>query len=214
MKKVNLLEIKSDEDFVVDMMYAKPENMMLTDVYSKVGMGNRCFVQPDLWQCLQKLRPFLQEKGLKLKICDAYRPMLAFELMKKIIPMQGFFADSAELSQHCHASAVDVTLLDEKGAELAFPCAVDGYEKKYALQVLQGEAKEFFGHLQKAKYSWMAPEDAEKIQNREMLRQMMENVGFEPLPHEWWHFNLPNKEKYPLINATFYADGRCEFYTE
>lgn len=214
MQKINLVEIKSDDNFVVDMMYAKKDNMMQTDVYSVVGMGNRCFVQPDLWQCLQKLRPILQEKGLKLKICDAYRPPLAFECMKKIIPMEGFIAATAERSQHCHASAIDVTLLYENGVELDFPCAVDGYEKKYALQVLQGEVEEFYQHLEKAKYSWNAPEDAEKIKNREMLRQMMEGAGLVALEHEWWHFNLPNKEKYPLVNSAFYENNGYEFYAE
>lgn len=212
MQKINLVEIKSDDDFEIDMMYAKKENMLLRDVYAEVGMGNRCFVQLDLWQCLQKLRPILQEKGLKLKICDAYRPPLAFDLMKKIIPMKGFFAETAERSQHCHASAIDVTLLDKNGLELDFPCAVDGYEKKFAQQVVQGEVEEFYQHLEKAKYSWNASEDAEKIKNREMLRQMMESVGLVALEHEWWHFNLPNKEKYPQVNSIFYVDGSCQFF--
>lgn len=212
MQKINLVEVKSDDDFEIDMMYAKTQNMMQTDVYSAVGMGNRCFVQPDLWECLQNLRPILQTKGLKLKICDAYRPPLAFDLMKKITPMEGFFAATAERSQHCHASAIDVTLLDKKGVELDFPCAVDAYEEKYALQVLQGKVDEFYKHLEKAKYSWNAPEDAEKIKNREMLRQMMENVGLAALEHEWWHFNLPNKEKYPLVNSVFAADGSFQFF--
>ena len=212
MQNINLVEIKSDDTFVVDMMYAKKDNMMQTDVYSPVGMGNRCFVQPDLEQCLQKLRPVLREKGLKLKICDAYRPPKAFECMKKIIPMEGFFAATAERSQHCHASAVDVTLLDKNGVELAFPCAVDAYEKKFALQVLQGEAEEFYKHLEKAKYTWNAPEDAEKIKNRDMLRRMMENAGLLALEHEWWHFNLPDKEKYPLVNSIFSADEYYHFF--
>ncbi len=212
MKKINLVEIISDDVFVVDLMYAKKENMLLKDVYSIIGMGNRCFVQPDLWFCLQKLIPILRENQFKLKICDAYRPKEAFDLMKKIVPMKGFFAQSAELSQHCHASAIDVTLLDNNGNELDFPCAVDAYEEKYAKQVVQGEVDEFYKHLEKAKYSWNAPEDAKKIKNRDMLRQMMETVGLLSLPHEWWHFNLPNKEKYPLVNSVFYTDGKCEFF--
>ncbi len=210
MQKINLVEIKSDDDFEIDMMYAKTQNMMQTDIYSKIGMGNRCFVQPDLWSCLQKLRPLLQEKQLKLKICDAYRPPLAFEMMKKIIPTEGFFAATAERSQHCHASAIDVTLLDKNGVELDFPCAVDAYEEKYAKQVMLGKVNEFYKHLEKAKYSWNAPEDAKKIKNRDMLCQMMENVGLIALEHEWWHFNLPNKEKYPLINAVF--DTKDNFF--
>ena len=67
---MDLIEVKTAGVFVVDMMYASDANMMQTDVYGKVGLGNRCFVHPDVWTRLQKLEPVLQSKGLKLKICD------------------------------------------------------------------------------------------------------------------------------------------------
>ena len=80
--EIRLPEIISDDVFVVDMMYARADNMMRTPVYQQVGLGNRCFVQPDMMDCLMKLRPMLQKRHLKLKICDAYRPVEAFYLMK------------------------------------------------------------------------------------------------------------------------------------
>ncbi len=213
-KEINLVEIKSGGVFVIDMMYAGTQNMMLTDVYTQVGLGNRCFIQPDLQKCLLHLEPVLKQKNLKLKICDAYRPPRAFDLMKKIIPQPGFFAAEAEKSQHCHASAVDVTLLDEQGRELPFPCKVDAFEEKYARLVAAGQWNEFQLHLKKAKYSWNSAEASIQTANRDMLRNMMENAGLEALEHEWWHYNLPNREKYPLIDCEFFPDGEVKFFTK
>lgn len=212
--EIRLMEIKTDDEFVVDMMYARCDNMMQTPVYQQVGMGNRCFVQPDMMDCLMKLRPLLREKRLKLKICDAYRPVKAFYLMKQIIPMEGFFALTPERSQHCHASAVDVTLLNEDDQELKFPCNVDAYEEKFAVQIARGQWDDFKQHLKKAKYDWFAEGFEKEIQNRTMLRDMMENVGLKALEHEWWHFNLPNKEKYPLIEAEFEENGQVRFFVQ
>lgn len=196
----NLIEIKTSETFIVDMMYSGTSNMLKTDVYGRVGLGNRCFVQPDLYQNLQKLIPELQSRGLRLKIRDAYRPPLAHNMMLEIIPMPGFFARKPELSQHCHASAIDVILTDDKGQELDFPCAVDAYSPFYADEISAGRWDDFRHHLEKAKYTWNDPAAARAVANRDMLRRLMEQAGFTALEHEWWHFNLPDKEKYPLID--------------
>lgn len=212
MKEIQLVEIKSDEGFVVDMMYAKKENMMQTPVYRQVGLGNRCFVHPDMANCLRNLKPLLLQRHLKLKICDAYRPVDAFYLMKKIIPMEGFFALSPERSQHCHASAVDVTLLDDDGRELNFPCRVDAYEEKFAQQIANGQWDEFRLHLQKAKYEWNESGFEQEIQHRTLLRNLMETVGLSALEHEWWHFNLPDKDKYPLVYSSFEGDNTARFF--
>ena len=41
------------------------------------------------------------------------------------------------------------------------------------------------------------------MKNRRLLRKVMREAGFRPLPSEWWHFNRVNrqtaKEKYPII---------------
>ncbi len=212
LKEIQLVEIQTDDVWVIDMMYAKKENMMQLPVYQQVGLGNRCFVHPDLANCLENLKPLLRERHLKLKICDAYRPIDAFYLMKKIIPMRGFFALSPECSQHCHASAVDVTLLDDKGRELEFPCHVDAYEEKFAKQIALGQWDEFRLHLLKAKYDWYESGFEKEIAHRTLLRDLMEAVGLKALEHEWWHFNLPNKDKYPLVYSSFDDDKMAHFF--
>lgn len=206
----NLIEIKTDDDFIIDLMYAGTENMMQTNVYERVGLGNRCFVQQDMFIKLEALRPKLREKGLKLKIKDAYRPPLAHEMMLKIIPMEGFFARTPERSQHCHGSAIDCVLCTREGTELKFPCQVDAYEKKYAEQIARGEWAEFQQHLKKASYNWQNS-TMEELANRGLQKELMESVGFKSLEHEWWHFNLPDKDKYPMVEFRI-NHNQIEFY--
>ena len=210
---MKLQEITTNEFFTVDMMYAGVNNMLRTNIYERVGLGNRCFVCDDMYACLQRLAPMLRQRGLKLKICDAYRPPLAHRLMKEIIPMSGFFAAEPEKSQHCHASAVDVSLIKAAtGQELSFPCEVDAYTPYFAEQIALGKWDEFRTHLEKAKYSWvgLSPQDAALIANRSLLRDLMEQAGLQALEHEWWHFNLPDKDKYPMVEFSL-VDGQFCF---
>ena len=213
---MKLQEITTNEFFTVDMMYAGVNNMLRTNIYERVGLGNRCFVCDDMYACLQRLAPMLRQRGLKLKICDAYRPPLAHRLMKEIIPMSGFFAAEPEKSQHCHASAVDVSLINAAtGQELDFPCKVDAYTPYFAEEVTNGRWDEFRTHLEKAQYSWIgsSPQDAALIANRSLLRDLMEQAGLQALEHEWWHFNLPDKDKYPMVDFSL-VDGQFCFSTQ
>ena len=191
------IEIKG-ERFIISMMYASTENMTQTDVYNQIGFGNRAFVHKDMWEKISKLIPILQQQKLKLKIFDAYRPPLAHKILKEIIPMEGFFAASPERSQHCRATAIDVCLCDEDGKELAYPTKVDAYTKEFARQIAQGQTQNFLQHLQKARHDYMAEGIETEIKNREFLKKLMQEVGLEPIPHEWWHYNLPNGKDYPL----------------
>ena len=186
------------------MMYARPENMTGRPVYQEIGFGNQAWVHPELKEKLLKLVPLLQQKGLKMKICDAYRPPLAHTLMKEIIPFPGFFAANAERSQHCHGTAVDVILTFPDGTELAYPTKVDGYDPLLAKEVQNGRMENFREHLKKAArdYTCDDPALAAAIQNRDELRRMMEGIGLESIPLEWWHFDLPDRrsEAYPVID--------------
>lgn len=75
--------------------------------------------------------------------------------------------------------AVDLTIVDKDGNELAMPTPFDTFTDK--------------AH----KYS-MIPTAQERA-NRLLLRLVMEKVGLEGINTEWWHFQLPDAEKYPLI---------------
>lgn len=193
----------NEDFFIIDMMYARPDNMTGRAVYHEIGFGNQAWIHPELKEKLLKVIPLLKAKGLRMKICDAYRPPLAHQIMKEIIPFPGFFATNAERSQHCHGTAVDVILTSADGKELAYPTKVDGYDPLLAKEVQNGKMENFMEHLKKAArdYTNDNPALAEAIRNRDFLREIMEGAGLESIPLEWWHFDLPNgcSENYPMI---------------
>lgn len=202
MYKEKLVPING-EPFIIEMMYARPDNMTGRAVYQEIGFGNQAWVHPELKAKLLQLIPVLQSAGLKMKICDAYRPPLAHQIMKEIIPFPGFFASSPERSQHCHGTAVDVVLTNLQGQELVYPTRVDGYDAALAAEVQNGKMENFTQHLKKAARDYTSddPALAEGLRNRDYLRGLMEGIGLESIPLEWWHFDLPRgcSEAYPMV---------------
>lgn len=196
--KQNELILFNDPHFIIDMMYARSNNMVQQAVYEKIGFGNQAYMHPDVAENLLSLIPILEENNLEMRICDAYRPPLAHQKLLEIIPFEGFFAKNPERSNHCHGTAVDVCLTDLRGNNLPYPTEIDAYEKRYALQVLKGDFKEFQQHLIKARHDYDKAADDE-LKNRRFLKDLMEAHGFSSIPHEWWHYNLKNYQDYPLV---------------
>lgn len=201
----NLVEI-ADPHFIVDLMYAgTTHNITGRPVYAEIGMGNHAYVHQDLWQALQKLVPYLDKTGRRLKIYEACRPVKAHERLFAAVPRDGFFIPDAGSSPHCRAAAVDVALVGADGVELLYPTPVDAYNPYYAAEVQAGRLDDFFEYLKKAALNCedkTIPETA--VRNRDELRALMEGVGLVPVPrlHEWWHYELPDgrTDKYPLID--------------
>lgn len=186
--------------FITDMMYARSNNMVGRAVYEEIGYGNKAYMHEDVKNALLKLVPFLEENKLKMRICDAYRPPIAHQKLLEIIPRSQalFFAETPEKSNHCHGTAVDVCLTDIKGNNLVYPTEIDAYEGRFQEQVANGYFDEFQKHLIKARHDYTETSD-EAIKNRQQLKLIMENIGFEAISHEWWHYNIKNWQDYPVI---------------
>ncbi len=193
------VEIKG-EDFIIDMMYANTSNNMLgIPVYKEIGLGNRAFVHRDMWEVLKKVIPILRQKNLKMKICDAARPVKAHQKFLEIIPIKGFFAADPGRSQHCRGTAVDVCLCSADGIELLYPTKVDVYTPKIAQEVQSGNTDNLKNYLAKARHDYYSEGIETEIANREELKKIMESIGLLSINHEWWHYNLPNGSQYPLF---------------
>ena len=193
----NLVLLKNPR-FIIDMMYARTNNMVGRAVYKDIGFGNKAYVHKDVAAALLKLVPILEEKNLKMRICDAYRPPIAHKKLLEIVHFQGFFAATPERSNHCHGTAVDVCLTDKNGHNLLYPTEIDAYEPQLQKQVCAGDFSEFQQHLKKARHDYMEA-SAETLKNRDFLRALMESYGFESISHEWWHYNLHGWQAYPVI---------------
>lgn len=195
----NDLVLIDEPHFIIDMMYARTNNMVGQAVYQDIGFGNQAYLVKDAAEKLFSLIPVLEKNGYKMRICDAYRPPKAHNRLLEIIPIEGFFARDYQKSNHCHGTAVDVCLTDLEGNNLLYPTEIDAYEKRYQEQVLKGDFAAFQKHLIKARHDYQgAPSEA--LKNREFLKELMESHGFESIPHEWWHYNLEGFATYPVIN--------------
>lgn len=206
---MELVEIKTDADFIVDMMYAKPTNMSGIDAYGQIGLGNRCFIRPEAAESLENLRLKLRAEHLKLKVFDGYRPPQSHTLMMNAMPVKGLYADSAFLSSHCHAAALDVCLCREDGEELDFPTKVDAYLPRFADEVHCGVLDGYRENLKKAAYAYTSG-NARENENRQKLCDLMESAGFERFASEWWHFDLPHAKEYPIVQFAV-QNGKCVF---
>lgn len=195
---IQALTTIDDPHFIIDMMYARNNNMLTRAVYQEVGFGNQLLVHPDVKNALMSMVPALDRLKCKMRMCDAYRPPIAHQKCIEAVPITGFFAADYSKSNHCHGTAVDVCLTDLDGNNLVYPTEIDAYEPHFAKQIVNGQFDDFQKHLIKARHDYYDA-SPEAIQNRENLKQLMESHGFESIPHEWWHYNLKGWQNYPVI---------------
>jgi D-alanyl-D-alanine dipeptidase len=95
-------------------------------------------------------------------------------------------ADPRKGSGHNRGIAVDLTIIDIRTKqELTMPTGFDNFTDS---------AHHDFMNL---------PEEA--IKNRKRLKEIMEKYGFLPFSTEWWHYSLPDPEKYEVLDLSFKA---------
>ncbi|NKB32398.1 MAG: peptidase M15 [Pseudomonadales bacterium] len=160
--------------------------------------ADKILVTLDTALALAAIQIELADKGMGLKVFDAYRPQQAVDHFARwaadlndVANKQQYYpnVDKAELfeqgyiadrSGHSRGSTVDLTLIDsETGEELDM-----------------GSPWDFFDPI-----SWPTSIEVSLPQktNREILREIMLRRGFVPLMEEWWHFTLedePHPETY------------------
>lgn len=148
---------------------------------------------------LQKVQNDLEQKGLGLKIFDAYRPQQAVnhfvrwaKVLNDTLMKQSYYPDVpkselfkrgyiASKSGHSRGSTVDLTLIDlDTGNELDM-----------------GSPYDFFGVQSHPFYKKITDKQRK---NRMLLRRVMLKNGFKPYENEWWHFTLRDE---PFPNQYF-----------
>jgi zinc D-Ala-D-Ala dipeptidase len=60
-----------------------------------------------------------------------------------------------------------------------------------------------FDHFSDTAHSDFQHLPQQVLDNRKLLRSLMEENGFKVLDTEWWHFYLPEGKKYALLNLSF-----------
>lgn len=154
------------DDFEYDMKYATEDNFLKAKVYDCA----ECYLRLKTVKGLIAANNAFLKKGYRIKIFDCYRPLSIQKRMWEIVPNPSYVANPAKGSIHNRGGAVDLTLVDKSGVELDFGTEFDFFGK---------EASHSYKKLSK------------KIKNnRQFLRQIMEENGFKALESEWWHYDF------------------------
>jgi len=174
------VEIKNvDPSIVIDLRYATPNNVTHRPLYPP---GTPALVRAGVAQRLILVQKYLQKKKCGLKIWDAYRPASAQHQLWQATQNGSYVADpnGARGSMHLRGVAVDATLVDEAGRDLAMPTDFDNFTPA-ALINYRGR-------------------DPVVRSNLNLLQKAMAHGGFYGLRTEWWHFCAPDWKKYPQVS--------------
>jgi D-alanyl-D-alanine dipeptidase len=175
---VNLKDV--DHSWIIDAAYSKADTFLQQAIYPK----NELYLIQDVAIRLHRVEIHLRAKGLGLKILDAYRPLSLQRKMWNRIQDDRYVANPATGSRHNRGCAVDVTLVNANNEEIEMPTPYLDFSEKSHRDYCD------------------AP--VELIQNRETLEHAMKHEGFIPLHEEWWHFDDPDWENYPVMDINPY----------
>lgn len=169
--------------FFYDMKYATDDNFLKESIYD----CDLCMLRKEVADALKHANERLYPRGLGIKFYDCYRPLDVQKHMWKIYPNPRYLANPyTSGSNHNRGGAVDITLVDLQGQELAMGTGFDHFGK---------EAHHAYTNL---------PDTM--LANRQLLKETMEAYGFTAITSEWWHYNFKAARKYSLSNFNVACD--------
>ncbi len=166
---------------ILDIRYATTNNFMHTKLYPSV---TSTYMRLPAVKALQLVQAELNQRGLGLKVFDAYRPYSVTEKMWEPIKDDRYVADPKGGSGHNRGTSVDLTIINlNTNKELPMGTGYDNFTDT-AHQNFTALAQEI-------------------LQNRNLLKNIMERNGFKALETEWWHFSLANAKNFELLDIPF-----------
>lgn len=159
-----------------DIVYASDRNFTGRPVYAEA----RCFLRVE---AAERLRPAVSAAaalGLRLRIFDAYRPTEAQWVLWRHTPDPDFLAPPWVGSPHSRGVALDLTLTGADGAPLDMGTRFDAFTP--------------LSHHGSAEVGVAVQ------RNRLLLLGLMAAAGWRHYDKEWWHYQLPDSGRYPLIS--------------
>ena len=168
----------------LDLRYATANNFTGQAVYPTTA---RCLLRAPVAAALARVQVALARQGLGLQVWDCYRPFSVQKKFWALVPDARYVARPVERegrpvegSRHNRGAAVDLTLVAVDGGALEMPTAFDDFSER--------------AHRDAVSWSEI------QRHNARLLEGAMAAEGFSPLPTEWWHFDGPKWERYPLTD--------------
>lgn len=156
-------------------VYASAHNLTGYPLYRTLD----CYVHEDMVPMLQSVISVAAAHELRLRIFDAWRPHEAQFVLFAACPDPVYMADPVKGSHHNRGVALDLTLITRKGQPLDMGTDFDDMRPQSA-----HGARDI---------------TAEQASHRALLRQIMTSAGFDAYDDEWWHYQLPDAARYPLL---------------
>jgi D-alanyl-D-alanine dipeptidase len=176
-RHMDLVEITTPEyDVDITIAYATPQNFTGQPVYRRAA----CYLHRDAAAALNKAIALAGRLGMKLRIFDAFRPTEAQWALWNHTPDPEFLADPRRGSPHSRGVAIDLTLIDANGDGLDMGTEFDAFTP--------------LSHHGSAGLSAIAE------RNRFILMGIMTTAGWDFYRNEWWHYQLFDSRKYPLLS--------------
>lgn len=163
-------------DVELSIAYATEDNFTGRPVYARAA----CYLHPDAAAALAKAIALAAAIGMRLRIFDAFRPSEAQWALWNVRPDPEFLADPRRGSPHSRGAAVDLTLLGPDGKDLDMGTGFDAFTPL-----------SHHGSLG-------IPAAAQH--NRHLLLGLMTAAGFDFYRNEWWHYQLFDSRRYPLLS--------------
>jgi D-alanyl-D-alanine dipeptidase len=158
-----------------DIRYATERNFTGKVLYS----SNVAMLRLSVAERLRRAHDRLVAQGYGIVVWDAYRPLSAQETMFALVNDERYVADPAKGSRHNRGAAIDVTLCDAYGRPVEMPTDYDDFSER--------------AHRDSTQMS------AAAARHYALLDAAMRGEGFVGLPTEWWHYDDPEWESYPII---------------
>ena len=165
-------------DIELSIAYATAENFTGRPIYRRAG----CYLLAEAAQRLEAATKLAGALGLRFRVFDAYRPTEAQWAMWRHTPDPEFLADPRRGSPHSRGAAIDLTLVAPDGTALDMGTGFDAFTP--------------LSHHGSLAVS------AEAQRNRHLLLGLMTGAGWDFYRNEWWHYQLFDARRFPLI-----ADG-------
>lgn len=164
-----------------DIRYASANNFFHKKIYPSV---NTTYCRKKAAAALAGIQLELNKKGLGLKIFDAYRPYSVTQKIWQQVKDERFAANPAKGSNHNRGAAIDLTIINISTGE--------------ALDM----GTDFDSFSDSAHHNFTSFPEA-ILQNRQLLKSVMLQYGFEIFETEWWHYTLPDAKQYELMDLSF-----------
>jgi zinc D-Ala-D-Ala dipeptidase len=159
--------LNARRSLIYDLRYQTKNNVLGRPLYPD---NMPCLLKTETAMKLRRAAELVARRGFSLKIWDGWRPPEVQALFHDQLGHTGLFLDPMVMwSRHCTGTAVDLTLVTDRGRAVEMPTDFDEAGSRARFDAGESSLR--------AKA------------NLAVLQHAMHDVGFLLIDSEWWHFD-------------------------